>query len=94
MILSKLGKYEEALECYNEAINIDPTNVSAYTEKSWILSRLERYEMALECSDKDLELSNYQYDYVWVGKGFILSKLGNCTTLPLDPLRNISINEK
>ena len=76
LILSKSGKDEDALECYNEAIKIDPTDVSTYTEKSWALSRLERYEMVLECIDKALELSNYQYASTWVEKGLVLSKLG------------------
>jgi tetratricopeptide (TPR) repeat protein len=79
--LEKIGELENALDCYNEAINIKPNNAMAYYGKGSVLNKLEKYEMALECIDKALELSNYQYvdariDDARIEKGLVLSKLG------------------
>jgi tetratricopeptide (TPR) repeat protein len=51
-----LKKYLEALECSNKALEIDPNNAWALTNKAWALNGVKRYEEALECSNSALEL--------------------------------------
>jgi tetratricopeptide (TPR) repeat protein len=52
-----LKKYEEALECSNKALEIDPDDSDNLNNKAWAFNGLKRYEEALECSNKALELN-------------------------------------
>jgi tetratricopeptide (TPR) repeat protein len=54
--LGYLKKYDEALECSNKALELDPSNSDNLNNKAWALNGLKRYDEALECSNKALEL--------------------------------------
>ena len=54
--LSKLGKFEDAIECYDRAIEIDPNFFLAWGNKGLALFNLKRYEEAMECFDKNIEI--------------------------------------
>ena len=41
--LSALGKNNESIDCYDEAIKIDPNFVLAHNNKGKALSKLEKY---------------------------------------------------
>jgi tetratricopeptide (TPR) repeat protein len=60
--LSKLGKFEEAIECYDKAIEINPNFFLAWGNKGLALSNLKRYEETIECFDKiiDIEPRDFQ----------------------------------
>lgn len=60
--LSKLGKFEEAIECYDKAIEINPNFFLAWGNKGLALFNLKRYEEAMECFDKiiDIEPRDFQ----------------------------------
>ena len=60
--LSKLGKFEEAIECYDKAIEINPNFFLALGNKGLALFNLKRYEEAMECFDKiiDIEPRDFQ----------------------------------
>ena len=45
----KLGKYDEAMECYDKALEIDPRNIVAYMNKGSTLFHLGNPSAALEC---------------------------------------------
>jgi len=47
--LYRLGKYEEALECYDDAIKLSRDLPEVWNNKSIVLDHLGRYEEALEC---------------------------------------------
>ena len=51
-----LRKYNEALECNNRALELDPNSTDNLINKSWALNALKKYDEALECSNKALEL--------------------------------------
>ena len=54
--LRELGRYEEALRCFDKALEIDPKHVLAWNNKGIALHNLGRYEEALRCFDKALEI--------------------------------------
>ena len=50
------GMYEEAIECCDNVLEIDPGVGPAWYNKGAALTRLKRFEEALECYDKVLEI--------------------------------------
>ncbi|MEO1290863.1 MAG: serine/threonine-protein kinase, partial [Chloroflexota bacterium] len=73
--LTELMRYEDALEAYNQAIELDPSYGWAWGRKGRTLRLLERYDEALSCYDKALEI--YPQDaWSWNGKGIVLERLG------------------
>jgi tetratricopeptide (TPR) repeat protein len=45
--LDKLGRFQEAVECYNEAILRDPDYAQAYLNRGFVLEKLGRYSDAV-----------------------------------------------
>lgn len=70
--------YEKALECFNEAINIDENDAIFYHGKALSLRRLNRCEDALRAINKGIELNkNERYnDGFDIMKKEILRALG------------------
>ena len=54
--LSRLGRYTEAIEAFNQALTIDPDYSSAWNNKGVTLSRLGRYTEAIEAFDQALAI--------------------------------------
>jgi tetratricopeptide (TPR) repeat protein len=50
------GKYNEAIQCYDRVIEIDPDNVVALNNKGRLLCELEKYHAAIECYDRAIEI--------------------------------------
>jgi len=73
--LAKLGKYEEAIACYDKALEIDPKDESAWYNKGVDLAKLGKYEEAIACYDKALEI-NPKKESAWCNKGWTLGELG------------------
>jgi len=58
--LRALSRYTEALECYDEVLEINPQFALAWLNKGWALGALGRYTEALECYDEAIEIDpNY-----------------------------------
>lgn len=72
--LTELGRYDEALIAYDQAIAQQPDLSWAWARKGRTLRLLERYQEALECYDRALELQP-RYAWAWNGKGVILERL-------------------
>ena len=53
LALEKLGKYEEAIECYDKILGIDPHALNAYHSKGVALEKLGKHEEAAKCFDKE-----------------------------------------
>ena len=70
-----MGRTEEALDCYDKALEIDLRNEAALTAKGSTLYNLGRYEEFLQCLDKALE-KNQKYGDAWFCKGNNLDSLG------------------
>jgi len=73
--LASEGKYENALECFDKAIEINPQYANAWFNKGCILADLNRYEEAIEANDKVIEINPQDAD-AWDQKGHLLYKLG------------------
>ena len=50
--LIEQGNLNEALQCYDQILNLIPENPTALFNKGWILSQLGRFEEALEYHEK------------------------------------------
>jgi tetratricopeptide (TPR) repeat protein len=49
--------YSEAIECYNQAIKIDPNYCHAINNKGIILDDLGKYSEAIECYNKAIQIN-------------------------------------
>ena len=56
MALDRLGKYQEAIEYYDKAIEIDANFIDAQISKGWALDGLGKYKEAIEYYDKALDI--------------------------------------
>ncbi|CAD8214737.1 unnamed protein product [Paramecium octaurelia] len=72
--LSNLKKYQEAIECYDKAISINPKQDLAWNNKGNSLNNLNKYEEAIECYDKAISI-NPKLDLAWNNKGNSLDDL-------------------
>jgi serine/threonine protein kinase len=54
--LDKLGQFDEALTCYNKALEIDPRDTIAWINKGASLDKLGQFDEALTCYNKALEI--------------------------------------
>jgi tetratricopeptide (TPR) repeat protein len=54
--LNNLGKYKEAIEYYDKALEIDPKFALTLYNKGNALYHLGKYNEAIECYDKALEI--------------------------------------
>ena len=68
------GEYEKAIECYNEALKINPKDADAWYNKGVLYARLKKYEEAIECYDKALKI-NPEYANAWNNKGVVYAEL-------------------
>ena len=55
-VLYNLEKNEEALECINKVLELNPTHLDALNRKGFILLELKKYEEALQFLNKVIEL--------------------------------------
>ncbi len=73
--LRKLGRYQEAINCYDRVLELDPEDPDTWNNKGYALRKLGRYREAINCYDTALELDP-EYVNAWSNKGLTLSKLG------------------
>ena len=66
-------KFHEALECYDEALKINPNDVDGWNGKGDAENKLDRYEQAIICYDEALKIK--PDEYTWGMKGLLLNKI-------------------
>jgi tetratricopeptide (TPR) repeat protein len=76
--LGNQGKYEEALQASEKAIELDPNIAMAWNNKAAALQLLNRTDDALQASEKAIELDP-NLALAWNNKGEALKALGNTT---------------
>jgi tetratricopeptide (TPR) repeat protein len=67
-------KYEEAIQCYDEALEINPNDESVWENKADALGSLDKDEEAIQCYDEALEI-NPENEHVLTMKGTGLFQL-------------------
>lgn len=72
MLLDRVGRWKEAVACYQRALEIDCKLVPAWSHKGNSLLQAGMKDDALQCFRKALELDG-KYAKAWVGKGDVLS---------------------
>ncbi|NEQ65096.1 MAG: tetratricopeptide repeat protein [Symploca sp. SIO2D2] len=55
-LLISAESYEDSLDCYQKAIDLNPQSVDAWVNRAYALINLERYEEALESSQTAIDL--------------------------------------
>ena len=65
----------KAMECFDKAIDLDPLNYLAWSNKGLILKKLNRKEDAIACYDKAIEI-NPTFPNAWFNKGVLLGTIG------------------
>ena len=73
--LSALDRKEEAIECHDRALDIDPGYATAWSNKGVSLSDLGSHEEAIECHDRALDIDP-GVSKAWFNKGASLYALG------------------
>jgi tetratricopeptide (TPR) repeat protein len=73
--LAALGQHEEAIRCYDAALEIDPRSHRTWNNKGNALSALGRRDEALECFNRALKIDS-GFAMAWENKGRELHILG------------------
>lgn len=72
--LTALGRHEQAVNCYDKAIEIDPRDAQAWFNKGVSLAALDRRVEAIACYDKAVEIDPRD-ELAWYNKGVNLAAL-------------------
>lgn len=73
--LLNLGRYEESIRFFDDALEINPHDAVILDNKGTVLARLERYEESIRYFDKALEIEPRNAG-TWSNKGSSLNQLG------------------
>jgi tetratricopeptide (TPR) repeat protein len=73
--LHSLGRFEEAIVCYNKVLEISPRHKDAWNNKGNSLHSLGRFEEAVVCYNKAIEIAPRLMD-AWYNKGYSLGIVG------------------
>jgi tetratricopeptide (TPR) repeat protein len=73
--LAKQGKYDDAIQAFDKAIQLNPNFANAWNNKGWILAKQGKYDDAIQACDKAIQLAP-KNDSVWSIKGYALAKQG------------------
>src|SRR3989339_803850 len=75
LALSKLSKFQEAITCFDKAIEINPQDEMLWTNKGVVLAELGKCQEAVAYYNKAIEI-NPKSVLAWNNKGYALYKLG------------------
>ena len=73
--LAKIGKFDEAIKSYDQAIKIKPDHEEAWYNKGVSLGELKKHEEAIKSYDQAIKIKPDFAD-AWNNRGFELSQLG------------------
>jgi tetratricopeptide (TPR) repeat protein len=74
--LYKIKDYKRAIDCYDKALELDPSDAHTWCNKGVVYVSLKETKKALICYDKALELDP-KYSQVWCNKGVLFMEEGN-----------------
>ncbi|MFX0201566.1 MAG: tetratricopeptide repeat protein, partial [Candidatus Hodarchaeota archaeon] len=73
--LGRSGKPEEAMECFDKAVKINPKDARAWVNKGVVLDKLGKPEEVMKCYDRALKIYPGN-PLIWYKKGVALGELG------------------
>jgi tetratricopeptide (TPR) repeat protein len=73
--LANLGKCEQAIECFDKAIKINPNESDLWCSKGTALYYLGKYEESIKCYNKSIAIDP-DNAIAWLCKGKVLKSLG------------------
>jgi superkiller protein 3 len=91
--LQILGRYQESLQAYDKAIELDPRLGAAWNDKGNSLRNLERYNEALDAYDRAIHIDR-RLTAALINKGNILSHLGRYSESAQAYDKAMELNEK
>ncbi len=68
------GRYEEAINAYNESIRLEPNGADVWNNRGVVLTRLQRYDPAIASYDHALQILP-NYGDAWNNRGVTLLEL-------------------
>lgn len=74
-VLANLNRYQDALESFDQALEIDPVAVNTLVFKAVCWIHLQKFERALACCDLALVIKPSD-SQAWLFKGVALQRLG------------------
>ncbi len=74
--LNILGKYEEAITCFNEVLQHNPKDTYALVGKGASFEFLGKYQEALDYYEQVLAIDTF-HEFAWNNKGTCLGRMGN-----------------
>ncbi|MBU2461367.1 tetratricopeptide repeat protein [bacterium] len=74
--LYKVKDYKRAIDCYDKALELDPSDAHTWCNKGVVYVGLKETKKALVCYDKALGLDP-KYSQVWCNKGVLFMEEGN-----------------
>jgi tetratricopeptide (TPR) repeat protein len=74
-VYGRAGRYQEALEDFNQAIRIDPKYAQAYANRALVHREMKRPDRALADFNRAIELDP-NYSAAYVGRGIIYRQQG------------------
>jgi tetratricopeptide (TPR) repeat protein len=89
--LFNMGRYEEAIESYDQAIAIQENNYGAWNSRGDSLSRLGRYEEAIVSYDSAIAIK-IDLSEAWFSRGIVLDELGRYEEAVESYNRAVTIN--
>ncbi len=72
--LSRNGKQEEAIACFDKCLALSPNDCAALGNKAIALLKLGKMKEALDCLDKSLQIKSKD-PMAWHNKGLVLLNL-------------------
>ncbi len=69
-------QYKQAIECYDEAIRLDPSNPVFWAVKGHVMFALGEFEKAMQCFDKAIGLKPSDLSGLYFDKAWALRRLG------------------
>jgi tetratricopeptide (TPR) repeat protein len=92
VILSRRGRYEQALNDYDQALRLNPLLLNAWINRGNVLVRMKRLEEAIPDYDKAVELSDGQSALAFYNRGIAHEKQGNTARARRDYLRAVELD--
>jgi tetratricopeptide (TPR) repeat protein len=89
----ELGQYQRAIQDYDEAIRLDPTNAITYNIRGLAYGELGQYQRAIQDYDKAIQLDPNDA-FAYYNRGQVYGELGQATEADADFAKACSLESQ